>query len=119
MSIETNQAGVQENPIAQGTGGGTAVIVYPERVELRSRLHSKNTCAVGLGRVTSVRTRGLINCPLTIEINDVRRLHVEGMALPDARQIKAATEHQRRMADLGLTPARSTQRANPDENKTH
>ena len=119
LTIETKQAGVQENPIAQGTGGGTAVIVYPERVELRSRLHSKNTCSVGLGRVTSVRTRGLINCALTIEINDGRRLHVEGMALPDARQIKAATERQRRTTGLEVTSASGPQNANPDEDKAH
>jgi hypothetical protein len=33
---------------------------------------SQNTCSVGLGQVTSVRTRGLINCTLTVEINDGR-----------------------------------------------
>ena len=63
---------MHENPIAQGTGSGVGVIVYPERVEFRSRLRSQNTCSVGLGQVTSVRTRGLINCTLTVEINDGR-----------------------------------------------
>ncbi len=110
---------MQENPITQGTGGGVALIVYPERVELKSRLHSQNTCSVGLGQVTSVRTQGFINCALTIEINDGRRLHVEGMALPDARQIKAATERQKRMIGLGVTSTSSAQNANPDEDKAH
>ena len=72
LTIETKQAAMHENPIAQGTGSGVAVIVYPERVEFRSRLRSQNTCSVGLGQVTSVRTRGLINCTLTVEINDGR-----------------------------------------------
>ncbi len=119
MNIETKQAEVQENPIAQGAGSGVAVIVYPERLELRNRLHSQNTCSVGLGGVTCVRAQGFINCTLTIEINDGRRLHVEGMALPDARQIKDATEHQRRMIGLRETPASSARNANSDEDKTH
>ncbi len=119
VTIETKQAGMQDNPIAQGTGSGVAVLIYPERVELRSRLRSQSTCSVDLGQVTSVRIRGLINCPLTIEINDGHRLHVEGMALPDARQIIAATEHQKRMTSLGVTPASGPQNASPDEDKAH
>jgi hypothetical protein len=119
VDIETKQAGMKENPIAQGTGNGVAVIVYPERVELRSRLQSQNTFSVGLGQVTSVRIRGLINCTLTLEVNDGRRLNVEGMALPDARQIKAATGRQKRITGLGVPSATSAQNANPDEDKAN
>jgi hypothetical protein len=100
MDTKTKKAGMEENSIAQGTGSGDAVIVYQDRVELRSGWQSKNTFSAELERVTSVRIRGLINYTLTIEINDGRRLNVERMALPDARQIKAAIERQKRIYGL-------------------
>ena len=100
MDIETNKAGTQENSITQGTGSGVGAIVYPERLELRSKLQSQNTISVDLTQVTSVRVSGLINCALTVETNDDRLLNIEGMALPDARQIKAAIERQKGVAGL-------------------
>jgi len=42
----------------------------------------------------------MINCTLTLEINDGRRLNVERMALPDARQVKATIESQKQRAGL-------------------
>jgi len=47
-----------------------------------------------------VATRGVINCTLTVELNDGRRMTVDHMALPDARQVKAAIENQKRTAGL-------------------
>jgi hypothetical protein len=91
---------MEQRPIAQGTGSGNNVIsVYSDRVELSSGLGSQNA-SVGLKQVASVSIRGWVNCTLTIEINDGRRLNVQRMALPDARQIKAVIERQKRMAGL-------------------
>ena len=92
---------MEQRPIAQGTGTGNNVLnVYPDRVELSSGLRGQNTISIGLKQVVSVSIRGWVNCTLTIEINDGRRLNVEHMALPDARQIKAAIERQKRIAGL-------------------
>jgi hypothetical protein len=91
---------MEQRPIVQGTGSGNNVIsVYSDRVELSSGLGGQNT-SVGLKQVASVLIRGWVNCTLTIEINDGRRLNVQRMALPDARQIKAAIERQKRTAGL-------------------
>jgi hypothetical protein len=91
---------MEQRPIVQGTGSGNNVIsVYSDRVELNSGLGGQNT-SVGLKQVASVLIRGWVNCTLTIEINDGRRLNVQRMALPDARQIKAAIERQKRTAGL-------------------
>jgi len=91
---------MEQRPIVQGTGSGNNVIsVYSDRVELSSGLGGQNT-SVGLKQVASVLIRGWVNCTLTIEINDGRRLNVQRMALPDARRIKAAIERQKRTAGL-------------------
>ena len=91
---------MEQRPIAQGTGSGNNVIsVYSDRVEFSSGLGGQNA-SVGLKQVASVLIRGWVNCTLTIEINDGRRLNVQRMALPDARQIKAVIERQKRMAGL-------------------
>jgi hypothetical protein len=55
---------------------------------------------LGLKQIASVSIRGLVNCTLAIEVNDGRRLHVERMALPDARQVKSAIESQKQKAGL-------------------
>ena len=74
---------MEQRPIVQGTGSGNNVIsVYSDRVELNSGLGGQNT-SVGLKQVASVLIRGWVNCTLTIEINDGRRLNVQRMALPD------------------------------------
>jgi hypothetical protein len=86
--------------IAQGTGSNNVINVYSDRVEFRSGWHSQNTSAVGLKQIASVSVRGMINCTLIVEINDGRRLSVERMALPDARQVKSAIERQKEKAGL-------------------
>jgi hypothetical protein len=92
---------MEQRLLAQGTGSGNNVInVYPDRVELRAGWQGQNAETVGLKQVASVSIRGWVNCTLTVEINDGRRLNVERMALPDARQIKAAIEDQKRKAGL-------------------
>jgi hypothetical protein len=91
---------MEQTPIAQGTGTGNKVLtVYPDRVVLSPGFRGQNT-SVGLKQIASVSIRGWVNCTLTLEINDGRRLNVERMALPDARQIKAVIERQKRMAGL-------------------
>ena len=100
MFTETKRADTQENPVAQGTGGGVAVVVYPDRVELGGRSRSREGAYVRLGQIACVRVRGLINCSLTIEVTEGRPLGVDKMALPDARQIKAEIEHHKRASGL-------------------
>jgi hypothetical protein len=90
----------QRPPLAQGTGSNNVINVYSDRVEVRSGWQSQNALSVGLKQVASVSIRGLVNCILTIEINDGRRLNIERMALPDARQVKATIEHQKKTAGL-------------------
>jgi hypothetical protein len=86
--------------LAQGAGTNNVVNVYSDRVELRTGWNSENATSLGLKQVANVSIRGLINCTLTIEVNDGRRLNVERMALPDARQVKAAIENQKQKAGL-------------------
>ena len=91
---------MEQRPLAQGTGSNNVINVYPDRVELLTGWQSQNIVSVGLKQVAAVSTRGLVNCTLTIEVNDGRRLNVERMALPDARQVKTAIEEQKRRAGL-------------------
>jgi len=86
--------------LAQGTGRNNVINVYPDRVELRTGWQNENAVSLGLKQVANVSIRGLVNCTLSIEVNDGRRLNVERMALPDARQVKAAIEAQKRKAGL-------------------
>lgn len=87
--------------LAQGTGSRNNVVnVYPDRVELRDGWQNRSISSVALKQVATVSIRGLINCTLTIEINDGRRLSIERMALPDARKIKSAIEYQKQKAGL-------------------
>jgi hypothetical protein len=74
--------------------------VYLDRVEFRTGWNSENADSLALKQIANVSIRGLVNCTLTIEVNDGRRLNVERMALPDARQVKAAVEAQKRRAGL-------------------
>lgn len=91
---------MEQRLLAQGAGTNKVVNVYSDRVEFTSGWQSQNTETVGLKQIASVTIRGLVNCTLTIEVNDGRRLNVERMALPDARQVKAAVEAQKRKAGL-------------------
>ncbi len=91
---------MEQRPVAQGTGSNSVINVYPDRVELWTGWQSQNILSVGLKQIATVSIKGLVNCTLTIEINDGRRLNVERMALPDARQVKVAVEAQKRRAGL-------------------
>jgi hypothetical protein len=91
----------QQRPLAQGTGSRNNVVnVFPGRVELRDGWQNRNIFSVAIKEVVAVSIKGLISSTLTIEVNDGRRLNVEGMARPDARQIKAAVEDQKQKAGL-------------------
>ena len=91
---------MEQRLIAQGTGLNNVVNVYSDRVEIRTGWQSQNADSLGLKQIANVYIRGLVNCTLTIEVNDGRRLNVERMALPDARQVKTAVEAQKRKAGL-------------------
>jgi len=91
---------MEQRPLAQGAGTNNVINVYPDRVELRTGWQSENVTSLGLKQVANVTLQGVINCTLTMEINDGRRLNIERMALPDARQVKAAIESQKKRAGL-------------------
>jgi hypothetical protein len=91
---------MEQRLIAQGTGLNNVINVYSDRVEIRTGWQSQNADSLGLKQIANVSIRGLVNCTLAIEVNDGRRLHVERMALPDARQVKAAIESQKQKAGL-------------------
>ena len=91
---------MEQRLLAQGAGNNEVINVYPDRVEFRTGWNSENAASLGLKQIATVSIRGLVNCTLTIEVNDGRRLNVERMALPDARQVKAAVEAQKRKAGL-------------------
>ena len=91
---------MEQRLIAQGTGLNNVINVYTDRVEIRTGWQSQNADSLGLKQIANVSIRGLVNCTLTIEVNDGRRLAVERMALPDARQVKAAIESQKQKAGL-------------------
>lgn len=74
--------------------------VYPDRLEFVSGWQGQNVVSVGLKQVVEVSVRGIVNCTLTVELNDGRRVELDRMALPDARGIKAAIERQKRTAGL-------------------
>jgi hypothetical protein len=92
---------MEQRAIAQGTGSGNTVIrVYPDRLEFASGWQGQNVVSVGLKQVVEVVVRGVVNCTLTVEINDGRRIELDRMALPDARAIKATIERQKQTAGL-------------------
>ncbi len=91
---------MEQKLLAQGAGNNGVINVYSDRVEFRTGWNSENADSLGLKQIANVSIRGLVNCTLTIEVNDGRRLTVERMALPDARQVKAAVEAQKRKAGL-------------------
>ncbi len=88
-------------PITQATAhGNNVVVVYADRVELRSGWQGQNVEALSIRDVSAVRIRGVINCTLVIVDNAGRVYELERMALPDARGIKSAIEHQKQQAGL-------------------
>ena len=90
----------QNRPLAQGAGTNVVVNVYSDRVEIVSGWQGQNVLALNLRHVVDTMVRGVINSTLTIETNDGRRINVERMAPPDARQIKTAIERQKKTAGL-------------------
>ena len=91
---------MEQRLVAQGTGLNNVINVYTDRVEIRTGWQTQNADTLGLKQIAHVSIRGLVNCTLAIEVNDGRRLHVERMALPDARQVKSAIESQKQKAGL-------------------
>ena len=91
----------QSRPIVQGTGRGNTVIrVHPDRLDLFSGWQGQTVESVGLKQVVEVSVRGIVNCTLSVELNDGRLIELDRMALPDARRIKAAIEAQKRTAGV-------------------
>lgn len=92
---------MEQRPLAQGTGSRNNVInVYPDRIELWNGWQNQNIFSVRLREIATVSISGLVNCTLSIEINDGRHLTVDRMALPDARQVKTEIERQKTKAGL-------------------
>ena len=91
---------MEQRLLAQGTGTNNVINVYPNRVELVTGWQSQNVISLELKQIANIYLQGWVNCNLVIEINDGRRLNIERMALPDARQVKAAVETQKRKAGL-------------------
>ena len=90
-----------ERPITQATGHrNTIVIVYEDRIELRSGWQGQNVESMKLRDVSVVGIRGVVNVTMTVENNTGRVYRLERMALPDARRVKNAVEQQKRRASL-------------------
>ena len=88
-------------PITQATAhGNNVVVVYADRVELRSGWLGQHVEPVSIKDVSQVRIQGLINCTLTIVTNAGRAYGLERMALPDARGVKSAIERQKQKAGI-------------------
>jgi hypothetical protein len=88
-------------PITQATAhGNNVVVVYADRVELRSGWLGQHVEPVSIKDVSQVSIQGLINCTLTIVTNAGRAYGLERMALPDARGIKSAIERQKQKAGI-------------------
>ena len=88
-----------EPPITQATAHNNNVVgVFADRVDLRSGWQGQHVESVSIRDVSAVRIRGLINCTLILEDNAGRQYHLERMALPDARAVKAAVERQKQKA---------------------
>lgn len=90
-----------EAPITQATAhNNTIVVVFPDRVEIKSGWQSQNVESFSLKEVAVVATRGLVNATLKLETNKGRVLELTRMALPDARRVRNTIESQKRLAGL-------------------
>lgn len=90
-----------ETPIAQATGhNNNIVVVYPDRVELRSGWQGQKVESLNLREIAGITISGWVNCTMTIVNNKGRVYQLTRMALPDARGIEAAIESQKRKAGL-------------------
>ena len=90
-----------EAPITQATAhNNPIVVVFPDRVEIKSGWQSQNVESFSLKEVAVVATRGLVNATLKLETNKGRVLELTRMALPDARRVRNTIESQKRLAGL-------------------
>ena len=90
-----------EAPITQATAQqNTIVVVFPDRVEIRSGWQSQNVESFDLRDVAVVGTKGVVNATLRLETNKGRVLELTRMALPDARRVRTAIERQKQRAGL-------------------
>ena len=88
-------------PITQATAhGNNVVIVYADRVELRSGFQGQHLETISIKGVANVHIQGWVNCTLILESNAGRVYRLDRMALPDARGVKAAIEHQKQNAGI-------------------
>lgn len=76
------------------------VNVYHDRVEFVSGWQGQTIVSVNLRQVVGATVHGVINATLSVETNDGRHIDVGRMAPPDARQIKAAIERQKKTAGI-------------------
>jgi hypothetical protein len=104
VAFETDPGRIEsmwDPPITQATAhGNNVVVVYADRVELRSGWLGQHVEPVSIKDVSEVSIQGLINCTLTIVTNAGRAYGLERMALPDARGIKTAIERQKQKAGI-------------------
>ena len=90
-----------EPPITQATAhNNTIVVVFPDRVEIRSGWQSQNVESFHLRELAVVATKGVVNATLRLETNKGRVLELNRMALPDARRVRTAIERQKGRAGL-------------------
>ena len=88
-------------PITQATAhGNNVVIVYADRVELRSGFQGQHLETISIKGVANVHIQGWVNCTLILESTTGRVYKLDHMALPDARGVKAAIEHQKQNAGI-------------------
>ncbi len=90
-----------EAPITQATGhNNNIVLVYPDRVELRSGWQGQNVESLNLREISGTTIQGWVNCTMTITSNKGRVYQLTRMALPDARRIENTIERQKQKAGL-------------------
>ena len=88
-------------PITQATAhGNNVVIVYADKVEMRSGFQGQHLETVTIKEVANVHIQGWVNCTLTLESNTGRLYALDRMALPDARGVKTAIERQKQKAGI-------------------
>ncbi len=90
-----------EPPIAQAAGHNNHIVsVYEDRVQITSGWQGQKVEDIGHKDISTVEVRGMVNCTLTLEINNGRVYQIGRMARPDARSIKTAIELQKQKAGL-------------------
>jgi hypothetical protein len=88
-----------ERPLVQAAGSwNTIVNVYRDRVEVLKGLQSQLAEMVPHRQIVEVTLSGWVNCTLAIEDNTGRVLTLDGLALREAKEIKAAIEENKQLA---------------------